>query len=232
MSRNSETKEAFFGSAWGQNSASCFVVVDWAGRPSSCLFNLSDYKGNRSDYPPEMREEMEILRAKAFEEAENNREYYIENMRQGNLPGWLRHAVSVHIGPFGHHIYYDELPNESSTLSGYGLTDAEIAEAVSAGVPVVDTRTVNSRFSVVSLPMDSGRFDERDVDKGPNRGSLSRCSRHFYFKCALAMGATIYNMPPETVVGERLVNNELHNALWGAYVKGDEVAVGQLMLQF
>lgn len=235
MAREGTVRNTFHGMAFGPGSVSVAVRIDWAGRPGSVCYNKMNGKGDvsmplpgDSDYDVAMG-----LYRKAHAQAEAARCYFIDNMRDHAAP-WLRHAVYVHEGPYGHSVYFDEEPNCQSTLQGYGLDDDERAQIIASGVPFVDTRGVSQdRLLVtISFPMASERFNERDVDPGIDRGSLSRCSLHFACKLYEAIGARVYNIPAETIPGERLANNKRHNELFTAYVRGDEQRLGQLMFDF
>lgn len=235
MARETPIRDSFHGMAFGPCCVSVAVRIDWAGRPLSICFNAANGKGDETmPLPGEPHYDVSIdLLRKAREQAETSRTYYIDNMRDHAAP-WLRHAVYVHEGPYGHSVYFDEEPNCQSTLQGYGLTDQERAEIIASGVPFVDTRNVSQdRLLVtISFPLASARFDERDVDPGTDRGSLSRCSLRFACKLYEAIGARVYNIPAETIPGERLANNKRHNELFTAYVRGDEQRLGQLMFDY
>jgi hypothetical protein len=240
MARESTVKYEFFGSANCAGGPSTFglsvhVWIDWAGRLIHSFYNLSNGKGDKpmARVPSRYARQLRDLERKALADAEEARCYHIDNMRSGSgVSGWLRHAVAVTEGSHGHSVYYDTEPRSKSTLQGYGLTDRERAEVIAAGVPFKDSRGLpyNKRLASMAFPMASCRFDESDVDKGPDRGSLSTCTRHFSHKLWAALGAKVYNTPLETIPGERLVNNELHNQLFAAYSSGNETELGQLMM--
>lgn len=241
MSRETTVKYQFYGSAHTGDApvksgrASVSVWIDWAGRLVSSSYNLSNGQGDKpmSRVPSRYKALLLDLESNALADAETARYYHIDNMRSGSgVPGWLRHAVAVTEGPYGHSVHYDSEPRSRSTLQGYGLTDQERETVIAAGVPYKDSRGLSGRALATSIafPMPSTRFDASDVDPGTDRGSLSHCTIHYSHKLWRALGAKVYNTPPETIPGERIVNNKLHNQLFSAYCGGRETELGQLMM--
>lgn len=200
-------KSSFYGCSWyrGELTGSLHASawVDAQGVQDCSTYNLSDYTGEHdtgsshfNGLSPALQAEVLNQLALAVRDARDERDYCLKRIN-AKLPEKYATAFLVTIGHYGHSVYMDESRSATSTLSGYGLSDAEWKMFDAAGVPIVDNRTINDDLIVAASlrsPMPPARMFDADADAAP-WGSLSRATVAGYCYFRQACGAAIVNTP-------------------------------------
>ena len=212
-------------------SASVTVYIDIDGTITEEFYNLNDYEGDRFFRLPKDCPCHDILYA-MLEEARKkarDRKAYADARRRDTKIDNLKFAFCVTEGKHGHMVYVDEEPNCSSTISGYGLDDAERAEVIRLGIPFFDKRHVSdeSSYQLISAPMIPSKPGREDK---PPWSSLNFAPLAVMAAIYERLGATIYGIKPDRTALDNLAGMTSHERkALVAYETGDEVGLMQAM---
>lgn len=188
----------FHGHAWGKNSLSVHVGLNAAGEIKFATYNASDRTGDHptDKAPAAIAQAVADLKTRAYLDADTKRTYALAR-RHDTENDQLEYCFLAYVSHNTHVFYTDESPDITSTVSGYRITEAELAEIHRLKIPLIDARTVDddTRASlVISGPMHPTKPDRGDAGA---LCSLSYAPLKTYLAMWKAAGATIHHFDTE-----------------------------------
>lgn len=203
-----------FGLAWSSSSpahVNVWLETEADGTDKLTVsYNLMDSTG---DHPFPKRKptgkklaplwkELCECRDKAIAQAREKRDYAAARSK-GPKGGRFEFAYLATWGRGGTTVYFDEKPDGSARLHGYGFSDDELAQIDALGIPFIDSRTIpDDRIcNAISLPMAPDKPDRHDAAPW---GPLSRCPLDVLAWLYADLGATVRNITPRRPAAEEL----------------------------